>query len=35
MSQPNKINTTQLHGTEWIVSLSAEWDQSPEKKKNK
>jgi hypothetical protein len=25
----------QLHGTEWIVSLSADWDQSPTKKKKK
>ncbi len=25
----------QLHGIEWIVSLSADWDQSPKKKKKK
>ncbi len=25
----------QLHGIEWIVSLSADWDQSPTKKKTK
>ena len=25
----------QLHGNEWIVSLSADWDQSPKPKKNK
>jgi hypothetical protein len=25
----------QLHGIEWIVSLSADWDQSPTKKKKK
>jgi len=25
----------QLHGNEWIVSLSADWDQSPKKKKKK
>jgi hypothetical protein len=24
---------TQLHGTEWIVSLSADWEQKPKKKK--
>ncbi len=26
---------TQLHGIEWIVSLSADWDQSPKKKQKK
>ncbi len=25
----------QLHGNEWIVSLSADWDQSPTKTKTK
>ncbi len=25
----------QLHGTEWIVSLSADWDQSPKTKNKK
>ena len=25
----------QLHGIEWIVSLSADWDQSPKKTKKK
>jgi hypothetical protein len=25
----------QLHGIEWIESLSADWDQSPTKKKKK
>jgi len=25
----------QLHGIEWIVSLSADWDQSPTKKPKK
>ncbi len=33
-----KTNVTQLiqqHGIEWIVSLSANWDQSPKKKKKK
>jgi hypothetical protein len=25
----------QLHGIEWIVSLSADWDQSPTKKRKK
>ena len=29
----NKIISLQLHGIEWIVSLSADWDQSPTKKK--
>ncbi len=26
-------NKIQLHGIEWIVSLSADWDQSPTKRK--
>ncbi len=25
----------QLHGNEWFVSLSADWDQSPKSKKKK